>query len=374
MKAIRTPLPLACIVVLSVVASLAQAQTPTSPQPMQPMPAAQSAQQAPAAPPTTTPAITPPPAAAAPGAEPLRARVIEVRGEVEHAPLASREWSACKLDDDYPPETKIRTGLRSSIKLQIGNEEPYTALVIESVGLTVLSEAYKTPESKVVRVGVGYGKIRAGVAEGGLKSSFTVDSPVATLSKRGTWNFGLSYERATDRFGIFLIDRGLVDALNKQRGESRRVLPGQVVTEVMRRWLDESQIRESVPIVDLLGQEDFEVAFNRIDNDGLGILGPGGGRAVVVNLSNESVRSEFAQLLRAANIVAPVGQQPINLPAPTVPIVRPEGFFGTGRGDQLIRLIISQSNRLATEGAMKAGTYNFRRSALESWIAARERR
>ena len=58
--------------------------------------------------------------------------------------------------------------------------------------------------------------VRAGVAEGGLKSDFTIDSPVATLSKRGTWNFALYYERETERFEISLLDRGLVEAIDKE--------------------------------------------------------------------------------------------------------------------------------------------------------------
>ncbi|MFO0839517.1 MAG: hypothetical protein U1D55_13455 [Phycisphaerae bacterium] len=317
------------------------------------------AQSQPASPPTSAPV--------SPG-QPIRARVIELKGEVEHAALASREWAACKVDDEYPPETKIRTGLRASIKLQIGNEEPYTAMVIESVGLTVLSEAYKTPDSKVVRVGVGYGKIRAGVAEGGLKSNFTVDSPVATLSKRGTWNFGLSYERATDHFGIFLLDRGLVDALKKATGESRSVLPGQIVTDVMRRWLDEAQVRENVPITDILGQEDYEVAFNRLDNDGLGVLAPGGGRAVVLDLHDDSARAAFALALRNANIVIPALGQGAPVGGLNLPQLRQEGFFGTGRGDDLVRLIVAQSNRFA-DGTTKPGTLVFRRDVLENWLS-----
>jgi len=52
-----------------------------------------------------------------------------------------------------------------------------------------------------------------------------VDSPVATLSKRGTWDFGLFYERGTDRFEIFLLDQGLVDAFSKLTGQHRQVLP-----------------------------------------------------------------------------------------------------------------------------------------------------
>jgi len=316
-------------------------------------PAAQEPASAPAGQqPTTAPAEQ----------QPVMARVIDVHGDVQHAPVDSREWQPCKVGDEYAQGTKISTGVRSSIKLQIGQEEPYTALLIEAVGLTYLSESYKTKETKRVRVGVGYGKIRAGVAEGGLKSDFTVDSPVATLSKRGTWNFGLAYERGTDRFEVFLLDYGLVDALNKITGERRGLAPRELVTQAMRRWLDQAQILRNTPVPDILGQGDIEVAFNRIGLDGLGVLGPGEGRAVLINLSNTTARNEFARLARS---LLPPLQPPHAVERPNL---RPEGFFGTGRGDQLIDLLIEQNSALSQKGFAKPGHYKFRRSALEGWL------
>jgi hypothetical protein len=302
--------------------------------------------------------------------QPVLAKVLEVHGDVEHAPLDSNEWQPCKQGDEYPAETKIRTGVRSSIKLQIGQEEPYTAMLVEAVGLTYLSEAYKTEDTKRVRVGVGYGKIRAGVAEGGLKSDFTVDSPVATLSKRGTWNFGLAFERGTDRFEIFLLDYGLVDALSKITGERRGLKPGELVTQAMRRWLDQAQILRNVSVVDILGQSDIQIAFNRIRQDGLGVLGPGEGRAVFIDLSNVSARNEFARLARGW--LAPGGVAH-GVERPTQALVRPEGFFGTGRGDQLIDLLIEQNTFLVDKGFAKPGCYKVRRSALESWLKSHDR-
>ena len=305
----------------------------------------------------------PQPAASQPaGVEAIMARVIEVHGEVDYAPLRSRDWKRCKVDDKYPPETKVRTGVRSSIKFQIGDGEPYTALMIESAGAVVISEAHKTSDTKRVRIGVGYGRIRAGVAEGGLKSDFTVDSPVATLSKRGTWNFGLAFERGTDRFEAFLLDRGLVDVLKKITRDERGLLPGELVTEAMRRWFDEAQIRRNVAIADILGQEDIEVAFNRLNNDGLGVLGPGGGRAVFLNLTSGVAQRNFAQL------IGPLLRTPIQVQPIQAGNLRPEGFFGTGRGDQLLEVVIQQNNPLAQAGLAKAGRFKFRRSALEGWM------
>jgi len=235
--------------------------------------------------------------------------------------------------------------------------------VIESASKTVISEAFQTEGTKRVRVGVGYGRMRAGVVEGGLKSDFTVDSPVATLSKRGTWNFGLGYERGTDHFEIFLLDQGLVDAFNKVTGRHHAVLPREVVTQVMRRWAEEAQLLRNVPIPDYLGQGDIEVAFNRLRQDGLRVLDPHGGRTVLIDLSSAQARQAFANLARSG--LAAMG----TFPGHGITRHRPvEGWFGTGRGDQLIPLIVGANSPLSQKGAANSGVYRFRRSALESWL------
>lgn len=316
--------------------------------------------------PSTAPAATQP--ALPEGAQEVLCRVIDVFGDAEWAPLESQAWKPVQMDDAYSPGTKIRTGVRSSVKFQVGDEEPYTAFVIDSIGLTYLSEVYKTAEMKKVRLGVSYGQIRGGVAEGGLRSEFTIDTPEATLSKRGTWAFGIFYERGTGRFEIFLLDRGLVQALNRVRGTQRGVLPGERVTQAMRLFLDQAQIDRNVPIADVLGQSDVEVAFNRLQNDGLGVLGPGQGRTYLINLSNASAQQAFGQLAQNA-----LQQGGGFVPPPPVPTLRAEGFFGTGRGDDLVRVLIEADNPLAKGGHARPGQYMFRRSALQEWLQQNRR-
>lgn len=291
---------------------------------------------------------------------PITARVLEVRGDVRHAPLGSDNWQPCAVDDEYPQETVILTGIRSAIKLQIGTDDTLTAVLIESATRSVLSEAFTTTQAKRVRIGVGYGRVRAGVVEGGLKSDFTVDCPVATLSKRGTWDFGLFYERATNRFEVFVHDQGLVDVLDRMSRERRELEAGQAVTQAMRRWFDEAQLRFNIAIPDILGQSDVEVAFNSLQQSGLRVLDPQGGYSVIVDVTGPQARSDFSSLVRNA-----LGPQPPNLPERTL---REEGFFGTGRGDELIPVVIEKSSSLAERGHARPGTYHFRRSALESWL------
>jgi len=292
--------------------------------------------------------------------QPIMARVIELHGDVKHAPLDSQKYQPCQLDEEYPERTKIITGVRSSIKLQIGDEQPYTCMLIEAVGKTVLSEAYKTKDTKKVRVGVGYGRIRAGVAEGGLKSDFTVDSPVATLSKRGTWGFTLFYERDTDFFEISLTDRGLIEVINRMTRERRVINPKELITSAMRAWLDQAPFERNVSVPDILGQGDIGVAFNRLQQSGLGVLGPGAGQGMLLNLTTERARVGFADLAQQA---LPPGAGYLGDPR-----LRAEGFFGTGRGDELIEVMVGANNPLVQQGYARPGAYKFRRSALEGWL------
>jgi hypothetical protein len=296
-------------------------------------------------------------------AQPIKARVLEVRGDVKHAPVDSTDWKDCGVDDEYPQQTVIQTGVRSSCKLQIGSDDTYTAVVLDSATRTLLSELAVTGDTKRVRIGVGYGRIRAGVAEGGLKSDFVVDSPVATLSKRGTWNFGLFYERGTDRFEIFLIEQGLVDAFSKSTGVRREILPQQVVTQVMRRWLDEVQVRRNVAIPDMLGQGDMEVAFNTLQQSGLRVMDPEGGQSVLVDLSSPLAQSHFADL----------AQMGLRAPPMVGRLAPREGFFGTGRGDDLIPIVLEANSPLVEKGFAQPGKYKFRREVLENWLAGRGR-
>lgn len=292
----------------------------------------------------------------------ILATVIELHGDVKKQLPGESEWTPCAVDEQYPEGTRLLSGIRSSLKIRIGDEEPYTAMLIDSVGLTELTEAAVAGDTKRVRVGIGYGRVKAGVAEGGLKSDFTVDSPVATLSKRGTWGFSLFYERDTDFFEIALDERGLVEALNAITNERRSINPREAVTSAMRRWLDEASVRRNVPVADLLGQSDIELSFNRLQMDGLGVLSPGQGRAVLIDLNTPQARSVFADLV----------QQTLNRPQvrPPVNLRRPEGFFGTGRGDDLVEVLIDETSSLARSGQAKSGNYRFRRAALEGWMKA----
>ncbi len=316
---------------------------------------------APAATPTTLPAATQPT-----DGTPIMATVIELKGDVKWAPLDSETFTPAKVGDQLPPQTVIITGLRSSALLRIGDDDTYTAVVVDPASKTLLADLAATQDKKRVRIGVGYGQVRAGVVEGGLKSDFTVSSPVATLSKRGTWGFGL-YMQRPDTFQIFLLDEGLVDAFNQVTGGRRSVLPGEQVDSTMKRWALLASKLSNVAMVDILGQSDIDVAFNTLQQDGLRVLNPEGGSTVILNLTSSNAANNFAQLARQAVNTPTFTPRPGDFDR-----ARPEGFFGTGRGEQLIPIVIGAGSDLAQSGVAKPGTYHFPRPVVEQWLANRK--
>lgn len=294
--------------------------------------------------------------ASQPGA--LLFKVIELQGDVRHAAPGSRDFQVTKLGDQLGQGVRVLTGVRSAVKFQVGEQEPYTCLMVDAAGLIEISESLLTSDTKKVRVSLAHGRVRAGVAEGGLKSDFTVDCPVATLSKKGTWGFSLFYERDSDVFEIGLTDRGLVEALRVQSGQRRELRPGEYVTQAMRLWLDQSRF-DSSTVVDALGQADMLIAFNRVQTDGLGVTRVGDGRVATISLVSDAARNDFRQLLENALQFNPA----VNRIAG-----RPEGAFGTGRGEELLELLVEPANGLVQRGDGRAGRFLLRRDAAESWL------
>jgi hypothetical protein len=313
--------------------------------------------------PRSAPETTQP--ATAPAATPVLARVLAVEESCEYLLPGAEDWQRCAVGDEYPPGTVLLTGIQASLKLRIGDAAPYTAVIVDSASQVAIDSALRTADEQRTELGLGFGRIRAGVAEGGLRSSFTIETPVATLSKRGTWDFGIFYERGTQRFEAFLLERGLVDVLNELTQERRGLERGQLVTQAMWRWFDYADMRRTVVVSDLLGWDDVEVVFSQLRQSGLGVIDPSGNRRTLIDLRGSLAQQQFARLI--GQQLAPLAALPV-LAIDPGPFPRAEGFFGTGRGEQLIPILIQAGSPLAQKGFARPGRYVFPRSALERWL------
>jgi hypothetical protein len=286
------------------------------------------------------PATQPVAEVAAPEGTPVDAQVIEVKGRAQHAPAGTAvtdtaAWQPVQMNDRYPAGTLIRTGLGSHVILRFGQEEPYTVVLVERMTLANIAALYKTATEKVSQVHVNYGAVRGGVSEGGLRSSFVVDSTVATLTKRGTWGFRMFIERGTGRYVISLADDGMIQALNRLTGQRQNLYSGQYVNEAMIRWVEQTTFDRLITMQDRFGLTAEELRFKSFNDTGLAVLSPGpnpstyeAGRPGYQRYVSQQVLQNEQQ--RTQNLVDLINNL-INRPAPGT-ITRPEGNFnGTFR-------------------------------------------
>jgi len=213
---------------------------------------------------------------AEPKAEQLKARVVSVAGAASWAPAAAsptdkQAWQAVQVGDEYDAGTQIKTSLRSAVVLTFGDD---TVVKIERMTLASIDQFHKSATTKTTRLGLGYGAVRAGVAEGALRSDFAVDSPVATLSKRGTDGIYFYQEPRTGRFVISLARAGELEILHRIRQQLRLVRQGENVTQRLLDFILRSQLDRNFNFF-TGGLTDAELRFEMRNTTGLSILSPG---------------------------------------------------------------------------------------------------
>ncbi len=288
------------------------------------------------APPAGTPAPAAKPQQPAPAeeAKPLPATVIEVEGSVDWAlvgvsPLSNDGWTAVKLNDELKPDTQVRTGLRSHVNLKFGET---TVVSLRSATFAAIEQCYRSATTENVRVNLGYGTVRGGSSEGTIRSDVIVDSPVATLAKRGTEGWQIEVEPGTGRFRVSLAEYGLVQAIQRlgdQRTRSRLVRPGEYATDanIANMWLKQDIFDRNISFYAPEGITEADAEFTLTNITGMGVMAPGGGMALSDYAGR--VSADFVMQQIAANF-------PAATPPPTTavgtrePVSRPEGNFGTG--------------------------------------------
>lgn len=268
--------------------------------------------------------------------EAYQARIVKLAGHVQYAlPEANGEpgeWQEAKVGDQLQAGTRIRTRLRSHVVLTFGDD---TVVMIDRATLASIDQFHRSADTKHIRLGLGHGAVRAGVAETTLRSDMTIETPTATLSKKGTMDFGIEYEPSTGRYRVYLARQGLVEALDHVSGRSRTLMPGQYVTEAMVRWIETALFDRTVALADVFGMTGAERLFNALSGSGLGVLEPGGGQAAgqfagsgggssSSTGSGGGLGTQPGAGLAAGAIISQLTGQRV--------ITRPEGNFGTGNG------------------------------------------
>jgi len=292
---------------------------------------AQSAEQAPSAAPA---AAETKPAVAENEIKPLPAVVIEVEGSVDWAkvgvsPLVNEGWTAVKVDDRLDPGTQVRTALRSHVNLKFGET---TVVSLRSATFASLDQLHRSANVESVRIGLGYGTVRGGSSEGEFRADVMVDSPIATLAKRGTEGWQMEVEPGTGRFKVSLADYGLVEAIQKLgqgRTRTKLVRPGEYADDdnIANIWIEQDIFDRNVRFYQPEGVTEADAEFTLMNEVNYGVLAPGGGSSLV-DLS-ERVNADFVLSQIAANFPPGISPPTTAVGRPGV-ISRPDGNFGTG--------------------------------------------
>ncbi len=237
----------------------------------------------------TTPA-TPAGSQPAAGDGSLVYEVSDLEGNVRVAaagtnPLLKEGWRAVKSGESLHAGQVIHVPFRGKLKLTARPADPPTVMLIDTGSLVQISELSLKDGVAKSRIELGYGLVKAGVAESGTRSDMEITGPTATLSKKGTDIFGFEV-RPDGRFNMFLTDagRGLVQAIQTQAGQagalnnmrSRFLTPGQWITQQMARAIDNVQFDRNVNVSDLYGLNGMDQIFTMLNDRGIGFLLPAG--------------------------------------------------------------------------------------------------
>lgn len=260
--------------------------------------------------------------------------VIEVKGSVDKAargisPLADKGWTPVKQNDKLSSGTQIRTGLRSFVNLRFGLT---TIISVRSATHANIEQFYQSATSENIRVGLAYGTVRGGSTKSTIHSDVIIDSPIATLAKRGTEGWQMWIEPATGRFNISLAQHGLVEAIQKMgvdQTRSREVRPGEYATQdnIANMWINQDIFDRNVQFYEPQWITEADATFTTFNNRGYGSLAPGAGNMLI----------DFSQRVSAEFVIQQTGSnRPFGTILPNLailqpgPIRRPEGNFGTG--------------------------------------------
>ena len=111
------------------------------------------------------------------------ARIQQITGTVEVKTPGAAEWRAAEIGQTLDQASLISTGFKSTALVRIGG----SALIVRPLTRLSLGEIAAAQNEERVTVDLRAGRIRADVKPpAGVKTSFTVRSPMATASVRGT--------------------------------------------------------------------------------------------------------------------------------------------------------------------------------------------
>ena len=109
--------------------------------------------------------------------------ITELSGVVELKPAGAADYVLANKGDEIAPDTIVSTGFKSMAVISVGN----STIVARPLTRLSLSEIALLRETETVNVNLQAGRVRVDVKPpAGSRAAFTVISPIATASVRGT--------------------------------------------------------------------------------------------------------------------------------------------------------------------------------------------
>ncbi len=126
--------------------------------------------------------------AAVPKGETIEATVEAVRGIAEKCDGSMKDvtWNPIKKGDKLGALTLVRTGLGAEVRLAFSDRCRMTVRQASKIGIR---EFYMKGAQATGRLGLKYGSVKAKVDSAAGPNDFEVDTPVATLSVRGSGGY-----------------------------------------------------------------------------------------------------------------------------------------------------------------------------------------
>ena len=112
-----------------------------------------------------------------------RAVIREFTGTVELRQVNSAAWVNARIGQTILPNTMISTGFKSTALIGIGD----SLIAVRPLTRLSFTEIRRQTGTETINVGLQAGRVRADVKQPvGTRSSFSVQTPIATASTRGT--------------------------------------------------------------------------------------------------------------------------------------------------------------------------------------------
>jgi hypothetical protein len=255
--------------------------------------------------PTSSPATAP--------AEDRPAKVLSVSGRAQKllAGQGQDKWQDLVAGDLLDKHTVIRTGLRSRVVLKFQDR---AEVIIEDATKIGISEFLQAGPQVQAKIGLKYGSIHVDVPKDNGPTDFSVSTPVATLSIRGTAG-AIDFSSDT---GLHLSsERGVWRAVSGRH--HRDVGAGQSTTGTLTPHLELVQTNRSTSLGDFFGGTD-SAERNFLQNNG------NTGRGVIIITGSSSTNTQTTPTGNSTSppkIEVPGGDIDIGGGTPSVGVAKP---------------------------------------------------